>query len=165
MRAKANVKEIRALVAEHAFFAGLDPARLDLVSGCAALVAFPAGAVIAREGDPADAFFAIRAGRVAIEIHAAGAGPFVLQTAGEGEVIGWSWLFPPYEWTFDARAAEDVRAIRFDGACLRRKCEADPATGYDFMKRFARVFVGRLAAARLQLLDLYGSSSSSRGPR
>lgn len=158
------MKEIRSLVAEHAFFEGLDPARLDLVAGCASLAAFPAGAPIAREGDAADAFFAIRSGRVAIELHSAGRGPLVIQTAGPGEVVGWSWLFPPYEWVFDARAAEDVRAIRFDGACLRRKCDDDPAAGYDFMKRFARVFVKRLEASRLQLLDLYGTADH-RGPR
>ena len=97
----------------------------------------------------------MRAGRVAIELHAPGRGARVLQTVGPGEILGWSWLFPPYRWAFDARAVEEVRAVEFDGACLRKKCEADPVLGYALMKRFAGVFARRLQATRVQLLDLY----------
>jgi len=85
--------------------------------------------------------------------------PQILQTADAGEVVGWSWLFPPYQWKFDLRAIESVRAVSFDGACLRGKCEQDPAMGFDFMKRFAQVFMQRLEATRLQLLDLYGNAN------
>ena len=82
--------------------------------------------------------------------------PVTLQTLGEGEILGWSWLFPPYVSQFDARAREDVRATAFDGACLRNKCDADPVLGYDLMKRMARLVSSRLEAARRQLLDVYG---------
>ena len=114
---------------------------------------------MARTGDAADQFFAIRHGRVSIELHSPERGPLILQTVDAGEIVGWSWLFPPYRWTFDARAMEQVRAISFDGACLRGKCERDPAMGFDFMKRVAEVFMRRLEAARLQLLDIYGNAS------
>jgi CRP/FNR family cyclic AMP-dependent transcriptional regulator len=83
----------------------------------------------------------------------------VLQTLEPGEIVGWSWLFPPYRWNFDVRALEPLGAIAFDGACLRGKCDRDPALGYTLMKRFARVLSERLGAARLQLLDLYGSAA------
>ena len=83
-------------------------------------------------------------------------GAVTLQTLGEGEILGWSWLFPPYVCQFDARAREDVRATSFDGACLRTKCDADPALGYELMKRLARMVSSRLEAARRQLLDVYG---------
>jgi CRP/FNR family cyclic AMP-dependent transcriptional regulator len=86
-------------------------------------------------------------------------GAVTLQTLGEGDLLGWSWLFPPYIWQFDARAQEDVRATAFDGACLRTKCDADPALGYDLMKRLARLVSSRLEATRRQLLDVYGPGS------
>ena len=119
---------------------------------------FSVGQLLARTGDPANQFFAIRQGRASIELHSAERGPLILQTVEAGEIVGWSWLFPPYRWTFDVRAIEELSAISFDGECLRGKCDLDPAMGYDFMKRFARVFMGRLESARLQLLDLYGSA-------
>lgn len=153
-------KGIDALLATHGFFQGLDGPRLALVAGCGKNVKIAAGRYLAREGRDADTFYAIRGGRVAIELHAPERGAVVLQTVGEGEMLGWSWLVPPYRWTFDARAVEEVRAVEFDGKCLRKKCDADPALGYDLMKRFAGVFAKRLEAARLQLIDLYGKPAS-----
>ena len=150
-------KDIESLLTELSFFKDFSPPYRALIAGCGRNVHFDAGQLLTRTGESATQFFAIRHGRVSIEIHSAGRGPLMLQTVEAGEVIGWSWLFPPYRWTFDVRALEELRAISFDGECLRGKCERDPAMGYDFMKRFARVFMERLEATRLQLLDLYGS--------
>jgi CRP-like cAMP-binding protein len=113
---------------------------------------------IAREDDAADHFYAVRSGKVAIEVFAPGRGAAVLETLDAGAIVGWSWLFPPYRWAFDVRAVELTRAIAFDGACLRGKCERDPALGYDFMKRFARIMMQRFRTTRLQLLDVYGDA-------
>jgi CRP/FNR family cyclic AMP-dependent transcriptional regulator len=151
-------KDIEALVAEHAFFKEMTPAYRSLVAGCGKNVHLNAGELLARTGEPANQFFAIRAGRAAIELHSPEQGPLILQTVDAGDIVGWSWLFPPYRWKFDIRAVEVVRAISFDGECLRGKCERDPLMGYDFMKRFAQVFMERLESARLQLLDLYGNA-------
>jgi CRP-like cAMP-binding protein len=114
---------------------------------------------LAKTGEPANEFFAIRHGRASIELHSSERGPLILQTVEAGDIVGWSWLFPPCQWKFDVRALEQVRAISFDGQCLRGKCERDCAMGYEFMKRFAQVFMERLESARLQLLDLYGTAS------
>jgi hypothetical protein len=76
---------------------------------------------------------------------------------GEGEILGWSWLIPPYNWHFDARAVELTRAIALDGKCLRNKCEQDHDLGYELLKRFAHIMEQRLQATRLQLLDVYGN--------
>jgi CRP-like cAMP-binding protein len=152
-------KDIEALLAEHQFFKEMSPNYRSLIAGCGRNVRFDAGQFIAKTDDPANQFFAIRHGRLSIELHSSGRGPLILQTLEAGEILGWSWLFPPYRWTFDARAIDQVRAISFDGECLRGKCERDPAMGYDFMKRFAQTFMQRLQAARVQLLDLYGSHS------
>jgi CRP-like cAMP-binding protein len=147
------------LLSRHPFFHGLPPEYLTLIAGCAENVHFDTGAYLAREGETANRFFAIRHGRVAVETYVPSRGPVTLQTIGEGEILGWSWLFPPYVWQFDARAREGVRATAFDGACLRAKCDADPVLGYDLMKRLARLVTNRLEATRRQLLDVYGPAA------
>jgi CRP/FNR family transcriptional regulator, cyclic AMP receptor protein len=144
------------LLAEHPFFEGLDQEYVSFLAGCAKNVRFQQGEFLLREGEPADAFFIIRHGRVALEIDTPGRGSIVVQTVGEGEVIGYSWLFSPYRWRFDARALELTRALSLDGACLRGKCEEDPKLGYELMKRFAGIVLERLEATRMQLLDVYG---------
>ena len=144
------------LLSRHPFFEGLRPEYLALIAGCGRNVHFDAGAYLLREGETADRFFAIRSGSVAVETYVPSRGPVALQTFGEGEILGWSWLFPPYVYQFDARAQEEVRATAFDGACLRSKCDADPALGYELMKRVARLVSSRLEATRRQLLDVYG---------
>ncbi|MEZ5078070.1 MAG: cyclic nucleotide-binding domain-containing protein [Solirubrobacterales bacterium] len=149
-------RSIDQLLATVPTFAGLPSDWLELVSGCGRNSGFEVGRYLAREGDPADAFYLIRQGRVALEIAAPGSGALMIETLGEGAVLGWSWLFPPFKWSFDARATEPVRAIAFDGACLRGKCDADNSLGYELMRRFAAVMLDRLQATRLQLLDVYG---------
>ena len=85
----------------------------------------------------------------------------MIETIESGEVIGWSWLFEPYRWHFDARALTDVRATAFDGACLRGQGVTDPALGYELMSRFAQVLIERLQWTRLRLLDLDGDGNRS----
>ncbi len=151
---------IDSLIAEHPFFKGLGERYLKLIAGCGSNVRFNAGQYLCREGEEADKFYAIRHGKVGVEVFVPQRGPVTVQTVSEGELVGWSWLFPPYRWQFDARALEIVRATSFDGACLRKKCDEDPAMGYELMKRLAQVISQRLESTRLQLLDVYGPSSS-----
>ncbi|WP_119419740.1 Crp/Fnr family transcriptional regulator [Desertibaculum subflavum] len=145
------------ILREHPFFAGLEEDFCQLVCGCARNVRFDAGQHLFREGEPASEFFLIRQGRVALEIRAPGRGAITFQTVGEGEIVGVSWLIPPYRWTYDAKALEVVRAIGINATCLRDKSESDHDLGYELMKRFVPVLVQRLQATRLQILDVYGS--------
>jgi len=144
---------------EHPFFAGLDAAAMELVVGCAQNVHFNEGDVLFRAGTPANTFYVIRHGRVALEVHDPQRRTMVVATLGDGEVAGWSWLVPPYQWVFDGRAVSSVSAVALDGACLRGKCDRDPALGYALMQRVAHVMYERLQDARMRLLDLYGSPS------
>jgi CRP-like cAMP-binding protein len=148
---------LERIVKEHPFFAGMGDEFGALVSGCATNARFDAGQYLFREGEPADKFFLVRHGRVALELAAPGRGALTFQTLAEGDIVGVSWLVPPYRWTDDARAIGLVRAIAIDAACLRRKCEADHDLGYEMMKRFVPVLVQRLEATRLQILDVYGA--------
>lgn len=152
------MQTLEPVIAAHPFFRDLDPRYLHLIVGCAANVRFDAGQYLFREGEEANHFYLIRQGKVALEIFTPEEGPRIIQTLSEGEVLGWSWLFPPYRWHDDARALELTRAIAFDGACLRKKCEQDHDLGYELMKRFSQVLMQRLQATRLQLLDLYGTA-------
>jgi CRP-like cAMP-binding protein len=154
--------ELAPLLAEHPFFRGLRAEHLATIAGCASNVRFDAGSMIAREGDEAAKFYVIRHGTVAIESFTPQAGAVTIQTVSAGDILGWSWLLPPYHWQFSARAQELVRAVALDGTCLRAKCEADHDLGYELLKRFAEIVAQRLSATRLQLLDLYGQAPAAR---
>ncbi len=153
------MKTLDELVAESPMFAGLDSEYLRLIAGCGQNTGFEAGEYLFREGEPADTFYLIRHGRVLLETFVPGRGAMTIETLDEGEVIGWSWLFPPYRWHFDARALDLVRVVAFDGACLRGKCDDDHTLGFELLSRFAPVMLERLQAARLQALDVYGSAA------
>lgn len=153
------MKEIKTLIQEHPFFAGLDAAYLELIAGCASNVHFATGEYLFREADPADQFYLLRGGRVRLEITVPGRGAVVIETIRESEVLGWSWLFPPYISQLDAVATESVRATAFDGKCLRGKCEENHDLGYELAMRSASDLLQRLHATRLQLLDVYGIHS------
>jgi CRP/FNR family cyclic AMP-dependent transcriptional regulator len=149
---------LASLLAKRPFFAGMSEASLAVLAECASEVEFAAGTTIFREGDEADACYLITGGDVALEIVVPGRGPHVVETLHSGEVLGWSWLFPPYRWSFDAQALTETHAIRFDGAALREAKTSDSQFGYELMTRFARVLVDRLQATRVQLLDIYGTA-------
>ena len=151
-------RPLEEVLSDVPFLDGMSPERLALLAGCASNVHFDAGDLIFQEGDRADTFYIVRHGSVAIELNAPARNPMTVETIEGGDVLGWSWLFPPYRTHFDARALSSVRATGFDGACLRGKCDDDPALGYDLMKRFAQVFTERLQWTRLRLLDIYGDS-------
>lgn len=150
------MESLERILGEHPFFAAFSPEHLKVLTGCAKNHRFTAGECLCREGAPANEFFLIRHGRVALEITAPGKTPIVFETIADGEIVGASWLAPPYRWNFDARALQLTRAIGIDADCLRRKCDADPKLGYDMMKAFLPILVNRLQATRLQILDVYG---------
>ena len=149
------MQTIAEYLPEHPFFAGLDPATLELAAGCAVNVHFRPGEFLFHEGDPADTFYVLRRGRVSIQMRTP-TQVVVLDPAHDGDVVGWSWLIAPYRWTFDALATEDTTAIAFDAVCLRGKCEADATLGYALLQRVVQVMSARLHSARVRLLDLYG---------
>jgi CRP-like cAMP-binding protein len=119
-------------------------------------VRFKAGQRLFKEGEEAKQFYMIREGKIALEISTPRSA-IMIQTVREGDVLGWSWLVPPYRWRFGARALVPTRAIALDGKCLRTKSEEDHNLGYELLKRFSRVIVERLEATRLQLMDVYGT--------
>jgi len=149
------VENLARLLKDHPFLAGMEQVHLEFLAGCAANARYAADEFLFKEGQESDASYLIRTGRVALEVSIPGRGLAQLQTVETGEVLGWSWLYPPYRWQFDARALEPVRAFRLDGNCLRAKCETDHDLGYELVKRFLYQVHVRLERTRIQLLDVY----------
>ncbi len=141
--------------ASHAFLSGLSERhRMLLASGARPFTAAP-GELLAQEGETAKTFDLIQAGHVALDLHTPDRGVVPIQTVGPGEIVGWSWLVPPHRWQFDCRAGDPVQGLAFDAEWLREKCEQDHELGYHLLKQLVAVIANRLAATRLQLLDIY----------
>ena len=149
------METLQGILANHPFAQGLNDRHLELLAGCASNIRFEASQVVFREGEEANQFYLIREGKMAVELFAAERDSINILTLGGGEVLGWSWLVPPYRWRFDARAIESTRAIALDGKCLREKSERNHDLGYELLKRIAHTMEERLQATRLQLLNVY----------
>lgn len=144
---------------EHRLFRDLATQYLTFLSQIARPARFEAGSLVFRQGESANHFYLIDQGQVSVEIPSPHAGAVSIQTLGPGEVLGWSWLFPPYRWHFDGRALKQTEALVLDGIRVRERCEEDPKLGYELMKRFSAIIHHRMQAARLQIIDLYGPAA------
>lgn len=136
----------------HPFIHGLDDKYIPLLFDCCMAVKFEAGQEIFKEGDLANRFYLIEKGKVQLEAPNATQGDVPIQIIGAGDVLGWSWLFPPYYWHFSARAIEPVTSLFLYGTRLLVQCEDDPELGYKIMKKTASVLIQRLNATRKELI-------------
>jgi CRP/FNR family transcriptional regulator, cyclic AMP receptor protein len=141
-----------AALATHPFLRGMSADQLDVLARAARDVKFPARYRLFEDGGNASRFWLIRCGRVSLDLHVPGEGPVVIETIGMGELLGWSWVFPPYTWTFGAVAATAVEAFEFDAPAVRELCAADPGLGYELNQRVTRVLAKRLQATRIRLI-------------
>ena len=140
-------------VAAHPFLVGMADHHVRLLADCAMRSHFHAGEVIFREGEAANRFYLIEHGRVGLESSTLGE-PIQIEEIKDGDLLGWSWLFPPYAWHFTARALEETTAIFFYGTILREYCEKDHTLGFELFKRMSVVMLRRLQAARQKLLSV-----------
>jgi CRP-like cAMP-binding protein len=146
------MESLERTLAQHPFLAGLDRRHLRPLTCLASRKRFDAHQMIFYEGQPANEFYLVCRGKVGIETAVLGCEAIVIQTQSPGDVVGWSWLLPPYEWHYSARALEPTEVIALDGKALRGRCEEDHDLGYEIMKRFALVIAQRLVATRARLL-------------
>jgi len=143
------------ILSENAFFIGMRPDHIQLLAGCASSTHFDPNQFILRQGEEADKCYLIQYGKVSLEVYGPERGAIEVQTLGEGDILGWSWLVPPHQWRLDARALKITRAIVLDGKRMREECERDHELGYELMKRFNRVMAENLEALRFQLINVY----------
>jgi len=155
-----NRRELEAAVAAHPFLIGINAPHIRVVADCAMRCQFSAGEVIFRKGDTANRFYLIERGKVALESSAGGQVVRIDEISG-GDLLGWSWIFPPYVCHFAARAIEPTKAIFLYGI-LRDYCEADPALGYVLFKRMSEVMMRRLQTARVKLSEAMKNASRQK---
>lgn len=147
-------------VSLHPFLAGMNRAQLVLLADCAVSRRFEPGDIILSEGGQADRIFLIETGKVILESGKDHGEPVVVDTIGAGDLLGWSWMFPPYVWQFTARAIATTRAIFFAGPVLREYCERDHSLGYELLKRLTAVMNRRMQNARRKMLDLHSGKAA-----
>ena len=143
---------LESVIVSHPFFEGMKPEHLEVIAGGATEATFESDLILFREGEPANKFYLIQNGRIALEAHEPANVTVSVQELGAGDVLGWSWLFPPFVWHFQARALEPTGAVVLDGAHLMVAAERNGNFGYELMKRVAQVLIHRLQATRKQLL-------------
>jgi len=144
--------DIEQRLAAHPFLKGMSAHHLELLALCAMPTEFDAGQIVLREGEPASGFYLVETGTVVLEAKADDGKTVVIDTVSAGEPLGWSWLFPPYLWSFDARATEPCTAICFSGLLLRQHRDDDLTLSHELHKRASEVMVRRLLAARSKLI-------------
>jgi CRP-like cAMP-binding protein len=140
---------------KHPFYEDMPAPYLQFLTEAAEHRRFAAGETIFAESGDADFFYLIVEGKVALESFVPGWGTYVVQTLGGGDALGWSWLFPPYQWRFSARAIDETETLVFEARRLRDLADKEPAFGVELLKRIAWVIIGRLHATRLQLVQRF----------
>jgi CRP/FNR family transcriptional regulator, cyclic AMP receptor protein len=141
-----------AALAGHPFLRGMPPGQLDALAAAASDVTFPAGHRIFDDGGFAARFWLIQSGHVALDVHVPGSGRVTIDSIGIGDLLGCSWLFPPYRWAFGAACLTPVRAFEFDAAAIRERCTADPEFGAELRQRLLQVLARRLQGTRTRLI-------------
>jgi CRP/FNR family transcriptional regulator, cyclic AMP receptor protein len=149
-----------AALAAHPFLHGMSRDQLSVLAEAARDVSFPARHRLFEDGGTANRFWLIQSGHVSLDLHVPGEGPVVIETIGMSELLGWSWLFPPYKWAFGAVAVTEVEAFEFDAPVVRDCCAADHELGYELHRRTSRVLAQRLQATRIRLIARSGYSAA-----
>lgn len=142
------------------FLRGLPDRQLAGLAGLGRHVVVPAGQQLFEEGSTADRFWLIDAGQVALDALVPGLGPVVIERLGRGDVVGLSWMLPPYQWRFGAVTTQPMQAFEFDARAVRAACDADPVLGFELSQRFSAVLLRRLQATRARLLTACGPADS-----
>ena len=148
-----NSQSIADYLSRHPFFQGMDGPFIEFLADSAVETQLGAGDILFRQGKPADKFYLLRSGQVSVQVPALVGPVLEIQRIGDDQLLGWSWLIPPYRWNFQARVEADSTVIEFDGVAVLKQCEQDPKFGYELLKRFAALMSERLEAARQKMMD------------
>lgn len=149
----AENENIEERLAAHPFLQGMEKRHINVLAQSATPARFEENQVILRVGESANGFYLLESGSVALQIWVPKHGPITTDIVHPGEPLGWSWLFPPYVWHFDARAMELTKAICLSGITLRQHCDADLTLNHELFKRISEVMVRRLQHTRAKLIE------------
>ncbi len=146
-------QSITEYLSNHAFFSELNVEVVNYLCECVSVHKIKKGQILFQQGERADKFYIVRNGQISIQIPAVMGPTLEIQTLGKDQVLGWSWLISPYQWSFQAKTEENTELLEFDGTTILARCEQDPQFGYVLLKRFAELMAERLDAARLKMMD------------
>ena len=149
------MENLEKIVATHHFLEGLNKDFIEQILDCATTAEFSAGKAIFRQGEAAESCYLLVKGRVAVGLDSPEKGSLLVETLNAGDVLGWSWLVPPYKWRFNAVATAATHAIAINGGKLRALCEKNHELGFEVMKRFLSVIAQRIEMANMEILDLH----------
>ncbi|MGA8008416.1 MAG: cyclic nucleotide-binding domain-containing protein [Thiomonas sp.] len=149
MQAATTLQDVQ----QHTVLSALSAEHLARLMRYATEEQYAADDLLFRQDQSADAFYVVRSGEVLIGVPAINGPGVEVQTLRKHDVIGWSWLIPPYKWTFEAKMLGPTTLLRFDGKAILQECEQDSALGYALMKIFAGLMSVRLQAARLRMME------------
>jgi CRP/FNR family transcriptional regulator, cyclic AMP receptor protein len=155
------MKALKEILNHHPVFKDLDAVHRDILCGLARKSEFTAGTFIFKTGEKADCFYLIQSGKVAVQVYSPTKGALNILTLNSNDILGWSWIYPPYLWHFESKALTDVCAYQFDAIAFRELCSRDSDFGYKFLNCFNQILVQRIVATRLQLLDIFGTNAQS----
>ena len=148
------MKAIANVLSENQVLKGLSPKSLDILSVCAGNVTFQENQLIFKPGEEADCFYILRSGEVGLVVpyeH----GAIEVQKLHKADILGWSWMLPPYTWVMQARALSRVDAVKVDAKRLRTLFETDKEFEREVLKCLMPVVIQRLNALQFQLVDVY----------
>ena len=148
----------KAILGAQPFLRGMADDHLAKLATLCQHIAIPARQRLFEEGTRADRFWLIDAGQVTIDTTVPGQGRLIIASLGRGDMIGVTWLLPPYQWRFGAVTAQPMQAFEFDAPAVRAACDEDPSLGYELGRRVSGVLVRRLEAIHRRLLE-----TSARG--
>ncbi|MCI0618354.1 cyclic nucleotide-binding domain-containing protein [bacterium] len=151
--------KIEDVLANHKFLTGMDDRLVKILASCASMRQFYPEQYIFRQGEKAEHFYLIRSGQIDVEAFSASGGPVLIQSLKDGDVLGWSWLVPPYEWRFDARVVKPTEVVSLDARDLHGIFAMNHELGYELLRRFLAIVAERLESERLQMVSLYGAHS------
>jgi CRP/FNR family transcriptional regulator, cyclic AMP receptor protein len=143
----------KSVLGAQPFLRGLTDEHLARLAALCRHVAVPARHRLFEEGATAGRFWLIDAGQVNLDAMVPGRGRLIIETLGRGDIVGLSWMMPPYQWGFGAITAQPMQAFEFDARAVRDACDDDPALGYEISRRFSGAVVRRLQATRARLLE------------
>jgi len=149
-------------LAGHAFLRGMPDGYVAVLARACQVIQVGEGHRFFEEGGTANKLWLIASGHVALDVDVPGRSGLILETLGKGDLLGLSWLVPPYAWQFGATAVQQTTAFELDAAAVRAACEEDPGLGYQLLRHVMSAASSRLHAARIRMLDLYAVSGEAR---
>ena len=143
------------ILAATSIFDYIPAGELHFLASVASEMTFPAESYLFKQDEEADHVFVVVSGLVGLELPASGREPIPVLSIGPSELLGISWMVPPYRWALSARAFQSTDVIAFDAAAIRERAERDKELKLLVLELVTREAAKRLQATRVQLLDLY----------